>query len=176
MAGVSVVIPSIKNKVLTLESIPSGIDTRVVRKGSLNEARNRGILQANHDRILVLDDDLSFSERTFRSMIDSIKPKKLIGYPDWDYGWIAGRVMGFHRADWVEVGGFDELLRSHMGDTEFALKFLSQGKTIEQISTDQIQHEPHERSVTTTDRMWRLCYLCLKYPRYAPQLLKGTIS
>lgn len=176
MVSVSVVIPSIKDEIITLESIPEEVDTHVVREGTLNEARNIGVLQADHDQILILDDDISFSHEFFEHLIGRIERQRLVGYPDWDYGWIAGRVMGFHRADWVEIGGFDELLKSHMGDTEFALNFLTHGKTIEQIDADKVEHVPHERSVTTMDRLWRLGYLCLKYPRYAPRLLAGSLT
>ncbi len=175
MDGVSVVIPSIKDEVVTLESVPDGVDTQVVREGTLNEARNLGVRRAKHDRIVVLDDDIAFTERFFRELAQRIERGTLRGYPDWDYGLVAGRVMAFHRSDWEQVGGFDEFLRSHMGDTEFSLKFRSSGFRVEQIDSEEITHEPHERSVTTWDRAWRTVYLAVKYPRDAPRLVTNTI-
>jgi glycosyltransferase involved in cell wall biosynthesis len=176
MPDVSVVIPSIKADVRTLESVPAGVETQVVRKGTLNEARNIGVRAAAHDRVVILDDDVAFDERFFWDLADRIEPGTLVGHPDWDYGLVAGRVMAFHRDDWDRLGGFDEFLRSHMGDTEFALKFVSDGCGVERIDSDGVDHEPHERSVTTWDRAWRTAYLAAKYPRWAPRLLRNTVT
>lgn len=176
MVDVSVVIPSIKDEVLTLESVPEGVDTRVVREGSLNEARNRGVRRAEHERILILDDDIAFCEEFFWGLADRIERGTLIGYPDWDYGLVAGRVMAFHRVDWDRFGGFDEFLQSHMGDTEFSLKFYYRGDSVEQIDADCVEHEPHERSITTRDRAWRTAYLAAKYPRSAPKIITRTLT
>lgn len=174
MSNISVIIPSIKQKVLTLDSVPRDVSARVVREGTLNEARNLGVKRAEHKRILILDDDISFTETFFWELTDRIERGKLIGYPDWDYGLVAGRVMAFHHRDWKRFGGFDESLKSHMGDTEFALNFVQDGNDVEQIDPDKIEHASHERSVTTWDRVWRTVYLAAKYPRSAPKLLNRT--
>lgn len=176
MTDVSVIIPSIKEEVLTLESIPAEVERRVVRRGTLNEARNLGVERAEHDQVVVLDDDISFSEAFFWGLVDRIERGRLVGYPDWDYGLVAGRVMAFHRDDWEQVGGFDEFLRSHMGDTEFALKFIHAGNEVEQIDPDAIDHEPHDRTVSTWDRTWRTLYLAAKYPRSARHIVTRTVT
>lgn len=175
MSDISVVIPSIKSEILTRESVPDGVETHVVREGSLNEARNEGVLRAENDRILVLDDDITFEESFFWDLVDRIEPGVLVGHPDWDYGLVAGRVMAFHRDDWTELGGFDERLGSHMGDTEFALKYVTNGRRVEQIDDAEVEHEPHERSVTTWDRVWRTAYLSAKYPRSIPTIVPNTV-
>lgn len=176
MSGVSVVIPSIKDNIITLRSIPQEIDTVIVRDGTLNEARNLGVKRASSDRIILLDDDISFSENFFWSLADRIERGKLTGHPDWDYGLVAGRVMAFHRDDWERFGGFDEFLKSHMGDTEFSLKFIHRGDGVEHIDPGEVEHAPHERSVTTWDRIWRTAYIAAKYPRSAQKILIRTVS
>lgn len=175
MNSVSVVIPSIKDQVLTVQSVPEGVETNVIREGNVCEACNIGVERATHDRILRLDDDISFSESFFWELVDRIEHDTLLGYPDWDYGLVAGRVNAFHRDDWERFGGFDEFLGSHMGDTEFALKFVHQGTGVDQIDPSEITHEPHERSVTTWDRTWRTAYLAVKYPRWAHKIVTRTI-
>ncbi len=175
MTDSSVVIPSIKKDVLTLESVPEEVDTQVIREGTLNEARNLGVKNAEHEQILILDDDITFSESFFYTITGQIERGTLVGHPDWDYGLVAGRVMGFHRADWKEFGGFDEYLKSHMGDTEFALKFVHRGDGIKHIDPDEIEHAPHNRSVTTWDRTWRTAYLAGKYPQSALKILTRTV-
>lgn len=173
---VAVVIPSIKEHIRTLDSIPDGVPVSVESEGSLNEARNRGVENSDADLIVVMDDDIAFSEETFDDLVSMADPDTLIGIEDWDYGLVAGRVMVFHRALWADVGGFDERLVSHMGDTEFALGALANGYRIETVPRDWFDHEPHERSVTTWDRAWRLVYLCIKYPRHAGRLVSGTFT
>jgi hypothetical protein len=84
--------------------------------------------------------------------------------------------MAFHRVDWARLCGFDEFLKSHMGDTEFALKFVHDGKDIQHIDPDEIEHAPHDRSVTTWDRVWRIAYIAAKYPRSAPKILIRTVN
>lgn len=175
MSDVSVVIPSIKTNVVTLQSIPQSVDTNVVREGTLNQARNIGVRQAEHDQILILDDDITFSEEFFWDLVGRVEKGTLVGHPDWDFNFVAGRVMAFHRDDWKRLGGFDERLASHMGDTEFSLKFVHGAEGVEHIDPDEVKHEPHERSVTTWDRVWRTLYIAAKYPTSAPDILAATL-
>lgn len=170
-----VVIPTIAEEVLTLESVPDEVPVTVEREGTLNEARNRGVRNADSEVVMIMDDDIAFPPELLRDLAEHAAPNTLIGLADWDYGWIAGRVMIFYRDMWEDVGGFDETLRSHMGDTEFALKALSNGYHLERLPRELFYHEDHERSITTRDHVWRLPYLCVKYPRYAPTLIRGMV-
>lgn len=173
---VGVVIPSIKEEILTVESVPSEVPVYVEREGTLNEARNRGVSKIDGEIAVVMDDDISFPEETFWELIDRAEPRKLVGMADWNYGWVAGRVMVFHTETWAEVGGFDERLRSHMGDTEFSIKFAKRGWEIESVPQDWFDHREHDRSIGTWDHAWRGIYLAAKYPRYGPKLFTGMVK
>lgn len=175
MADVSVVVPSIKDEVVTLESVPDDVPAAVERDGTLNEARNRGVREADTDVVAVMDDDIRFTESTFWHLVDMADPERLVGLADWNYGLVAGRVMVFYRETWADVGGFDERLRSHMGDTDFALKFLEHGYDVERIPREVFDHEDHERSIGKWDHAWRGLYLAFKHPRYGPRLFAGMV-
>lgn len=175
-SDVSVVIPSIKDDVLTLESVPEDVPVSVEREGSLNEARNRGVRNADTDIVAILDDDIAFSEELFEALVEAVDDNVLLGVADWEFGLVAGRVMIFHKSLWKDIGGFDERLRSHNGDTDFALRAHDAGYSIETVPRGLFHHEDHERSITTWDRAWRLAYLCGKHVRYAPYLLSSTLS
>lgn len=175
-SDVSVVIPSIKDEVLTLESVPEGVPVSVEREGSLNEARNRGVRNADTDIVAILDDDIAFSEELFDALVESVEEDTLLGVADWEFGLVAGRVMIFHKSLWRNIGGFDERLRSHNGDTDFALRAHDAGYQVMTVPRDLFYHEEHERSITTWDRAWRLAYLCGKHVRYAPYILSSTIA
>jgi glycosyltransferase involved in cell wall biosynthesis len=175
-SGVSVVIPSIKDDVLTLGSVPEDVPVSIEREGTLNEARNRGVRHAEHDAIAILDDDISFSESLFDDLIGMVDDQTVVGAADWEFGLLAGRVILFHRDVWRDVGGFDERLRSHNGDTDFSIKIHDAGYDLVRFPREIIRHEEHSRSITTRDRAWRLAYLCGKHPEYAPHLLASTAA
>ena len=174
-ADVEVVIPSIKNEILTLESVPDSVPTHVVREGTLNEARNRGVKQSDAEIVAIMDDDIAFPEELFEGLVNMASPDRLVGLADPEFGLVLGRTMIFHRSLWRRIGGFDERLRSHNGDTDFALRAHHHGFEIVRVPELILFHKEHERSITTFDRAWRLLYLCGKHPRYAPLLLSGTI-
>jgi len=175
-SDVSVVIPSIKDDVLTLESVPEDVPVSVEREGSLNEARNRGVRNADTDIVAILDDDIAFSEELFEALVEAVDDDVVLGVADWEFGLVAGRVMIFYKSLWENIGGFDERLRSHNGDTDFALRAHDAGFSVETVPRDIFHHEDHERSITTWDRAWRLAYLCGKHVRYAPYLVSSTIA
>jgi len=172
----TVVIPSAKDDVRTLDSIPDNVPVSVEREGTLNEARNRGVRNADTEVVAIMDDDISFPAGTLDELAGRASPGTLLGLADWDYGWIAGRVMVFHTSLWRDVGGFDERLRSHMADTEFAISTLRRGYELERIPREVFHHEPHARSIGTWDHVWRGLYLAGKHPRYAPRLARGLIG
>lgn len=173
---VEVVIPTIKDEILTLESIPDAIETHVMRDGTLNEARNLGVRACDSEIIVIMDDDIAFSEELFWNLIEMATPNRLVGLADPEFGFILGRVMIFYKSMWEEIGGFDEKLRSHNGDTDFAIRSHQHGFEIVRVPENIVYHKDHERSITKFDRLWRLAYLCVKHPRYLPLLLSGTLT
>jgi len=175
MADFTVVIPTIKEDILTLESIPEELPVSVEREGTLNEARNRGVRTAGTELVMIMDDDISFPESTLYELADRAGPDRLLGMEDWDFDLIAGRVMVFHKQLWRDVGGFDERLASHMGDTDFAITVAKAGFEIEQLPQEMFDHREHERSITTWDRAWRTAYLLGKHPTFAPRLIRGVL-
>lgn len=174
---IGVVIPTTEptDAVRTLDSIPAGVDETIEREGSLNEARNRGVRSLDTDYVAILDDDLSFPEQLITELASRADRDTLLGLADWDFGLIAGRMMVFHRDLWSDVGGFDEQLKSHMGDTEFALAAVRKDYELERLPREVIHHEPHDRSITTTDRVWRVGYLTAKYPTESSRIIGGML-
>lgn len=177
-APVSVVIPTIKYRVRTVESIPEGVEFSVYgdQAGTLSEARNMGVRLADAETVVIMDDDIAFSEALFWDVVERVDGETLVGMRDWDFDLVAGRVMAFRKSLWEAVGGFDERLGSHMADSDFAIKAAKAGYSIEQIPQDAIDHEDHERTITTTDRAWRLAYLCAKHPTWAPRLVGAMVA
>lgn len=172
---VTVVIPSIKDDVTTLDSVPDDVPVSVEREGSLNEARNRGVRASNSEMVAIMDDDIYFTERVFWEVIDRADDR-VVGLEGWLYGLFAGRVMVFPTEIWEDVGGFDERLGSHMGDTDFAIRVVEKGHDFELVPREVFGHKDHERSITPRDHAWRGIYLSMKHPRWTPRLFTGMIG
>lgn len=179
MADVTVVIPTISEEVLTRESVPDEVPIVIARGGTLNQARNEGVRAVETERVLLLDDDVRFGESFFWDVVERIGPRKLVGMDDWNYGLVAGRLMGFTKESWEAVGGFDERLKSHMGDTEFAIACHKRGFEIDRIPQSAIDHEGPPGALARTnawDHAWRGVYLAAKHPRYAGRLFTGMVG
>lgn len=170
-----VVIPTIKDEVRTLESLPEDVTVWTQRESPVTRARNIGADRVSSDKILFLDDDIYFEESDFWDWVDRIDRNTIVGLRDWDFDLIATRVMGVHSEVWRDLGGFDTRIGSHMEDTEISLRALRKGYELDLIDQSRVGHYEHERSVTTWDRAWRLAYLCGKYPRKAPILVRGIL-
>lgn len=173
--SVAVVVPSVKEDVLTVDSIPDGVDHEVVRDGTINEARNAGVRNTDADVVAVMDDDIAFPEETFEALVDRVDPDTLVAMEDWNYGWGAGRVMVFHRELWEDVGGFEEDLGNHMGDTEFSLKALEHGYSLETVDRGHFYHQPHDRDVDWRDHCRGFGHLLARYPHRSPRIAVGLL-
>jgi GT2 family glycosyltransferase len=176
---IGVVVPTVSDDVLTLDSIPSSVSHRVERTGTLNEARNRGVANTEREVVAILDDDITFSEATFWHLAQVAAEGYLVGMADWDFGLVAGRFMFFPKELWRDVGGFDERLRSHMGDTDFAIRAERAGWPIHDVPQVAVDHDGPPGAldrVSTFDRLWRVGYLTTKYPSELPRIATGMVQ
>ena len=179
MKDITVVIPTLeesRSDIPTLESVPDGVPVNIQKESPISAARNRGVERADTEYVIELDDDISFDRSLWEEVIETVDRETVVGMEDWDYGLIVTRLIAFHRDAWVKTNGFDECLGSHMEDTDFAIKLDDAGYDLRSIEQERIKHIPHENRITTMDRAWRLVYLCLKHPRYAPLLIRGTLG
>jgi glycosyltransferase involved in cell wall biosynthesis len=179
MVDVTAVIPTLKkprSDIPTIESIPEDVPINIQRESPISTARNRGVERASTDYVVEVDDDIRFSQDLWDEVLEIVNCDTVVGMEDWDYGLLVTRLIAFPREAWVNVGGFDNNLGSHMEDTDFAIKLDRAKYELISVSQDRIEHVPHENRIDTTDRLWRLAYLCLKHPWYTPRLIKGTLS
>ena len=59
--NITFVIPTVRDKVRTIDSIPASCEVKLEREGTENEARNRGISKAKTNYIALCDDDIQFT-------------------------------------------------------------------------------------------------------------------
>lgn len=170
-ADVSVVVPTIRENITTLDTIPTEADIQVRRDEGLNIARNAGVYSATNDWIVIADDDIEFPVETVIETIERIDERTLAGLADFDpLRWVIGRLMIFHRDLWRCVGGFDES-RHHGGDTDFAIRVEKSGGTVVQLDRDAVPHHDVDtgHSMPTGEHAEWLTYLTRRHPlRFGP--------
>lgn len=191
--NVSVVVPSARESVLTLDSVPEEVDVEVRRDEGLNRARNAGVEAAAHDVVVVLDDDLAFEAAWFRAFVERVaaNPETVFAARGTgilpEVGWPSGfepglgRVMGFHREAWRAAGGFPES-RSHGGDTDFLMSAHEAGYEVRAVDHEWDHRDDEEDVYTLLDNVEWLLFLLRRHPGLvAPRLpalaaakLRGT--
>lgn len=191
---VSVVIPAKDEaSVLTTESLPDTVDDVLVSTvPGPSCARNDGIIRAEHDRIVVMDDDLRFDPSWFECLADRVADNPDYVYAargtgiladlSWPQGFEPGitRVMACHKHVWDDVGGFDSPNQipsdpDYGSDTDFLMSAYERGYTVEGIEHEWT-HEDETDSYTTLQNLSWLVWLTSRHvslvgPRI-PQLLR----
>jgi glycosyltransferase involved in cell wall biosynthesis len=171
---VSVVVPSAREEVLTTDSVPPEVeDVQVRRDEGLNRARNAGVENAAHDLVVILDDDLVFSEDWFRGLVGRVRDNpdavftargtgilpKLSWPPGFEPG--MGRVMAFHRHVWQDAS-FPEPC-SHGGDTDFFMSAYENGYTVTGIDHEWDHLDDEEDRYTVSDNLEWLWFLTRRH-------------
>jgi glycosyltransferase involved in cell wall biosynthesis len=74
-AKISVVIPSIRKEIVTLQSLKGlPIEIIIERTKNVSKARNIGVMKCSGDIIAILDDDLVFPQELFQRYIEKVRP------------------------------------------------------------------------------------------------------
>lgn len=165
--NVSIIIPTIRDDIVTIESIPDAAEVIIRRDDGLNRARNAGIETADNDWIVIADDDIDFPTETVAETIATIDERTLAGLADFPpLRWVIGRLMIFHRNLWRTVGGFDES-RPHGGDTDFAIRVERSCGEIVRLDRKTVPHYDQEtgQSMSTLGHLEWILYLTRRHPR-----------
>lgn len=181
---VSVVVPTARESTPTLDSVPAddGVDLNIRRDEGLNRARNAGVRAAEHDAVLLLDDDLVFSEEWFDDLARRVRAAPstvftargtgILPMVEWPEGFTPGmgRVMGFHRDTWHAAGGFP-VPCAHGGDTDFLMSVYETGRSVVALAHDWDHRDDEVDTYDLLDNLQWLTFLLRRHPRLiAPRL------
>ena len=168
--NISVVICTNRDKVYTIDSIPSNMEIIIEKAKPLGKARNRGINRATKEWILLVDDDIKFS-RTFLDLLCEIaRERRIVGleayYPS---PLVIGRLMLFSKNTWLKLGEFD--IKSHGDESEWQLRAVEQGYEIVRLSRNCVYHYPHTK-IKPKSEFGNLFYLLKKHPKFPFYILR----
>lgn len=167
---ISFIVPSNREKIYTLKSIPKECEIIIPQSKPLGRARNEGITKATRQWIILCDDDIEFS-RTFLDLLCELaRERRIIGleayYPS---PFVIGRLMMFSKNTWLKLGEFD--IKSHGDETEWQLRAVEQGYEILRIGRNCVYHYPHTK-VKPKSEFGNLFYLFKKHPKFPLYILK----
>jgi glycosyltransferase involved in cell wall biosynthesis len=112
--NISIIIPTIREKVITLESLESfkNIEVIVVKDKWKNasKARNIGAKISSGEILVFMDDDIAFNQDFFINALKKVHDKKVL--------WLDPPLICFiTRKDFMETDGFDERIKPTMAET-----------------------------------------------------------
>jgi glycosyltransferase involved in cell wall biosynthesis len=139
------IIPSIKNRILTLDSLkrcPIAHGVVISRKKGIAHARNYGAKKAGSGLLVFLDDDLilkdDFWEYVNNTQKGEFSMTFLSGFP-------CSRVLVIHSEDFWSIGGFDEHIQFTGEDRDFYVRAIDFGLKFKPIPMNVTIHEEHEK-------------------------------
>lgn len=163
--NITFVIPTNREKIRILDSIPQGCDVRLEREGNENEARNRGIRNARTEYIALCDDDIHFAHDFLDRCLALAKEGLIVGLEDhYPLRWLISRFMLFAKSDWQKIGDFDESVR-HGAETEFCIRAEKLGLKIVRLPRSSVFHFEHEKPAYHRTHVKWLWYLWRRHPR-----------
>ena len=167
MDKVTFVIPTNRNTLRTLDSIPSEYNVIVERdyEFSENRARNRGIKRAETEYVALCDDDIAFDGLFLDRCLSLRCQGVIVGLADYHpLRWVISRFMLFAKSDWEKIGGFDESV-NHGADTDFCIRAEKLGMKTMSISRNSVLHIEHEKPYFHRQHIKWLWYLWRRHPR-----------
>lgn len=171
----SVIIPSNRSEVLTVDSIPEDFaDVQVRREEGLNRARNAGVQSADHNTVVIADDDLVFDGDWFREhvrrssvemTIHAAAGTGILPMVEWPVGFEPGlgRMMIFSKDAWRAAGGFP-VPCSHGGDTDFMMSAYEAGYNIETFAHKWEHRDDDIDDYSLIDHLSWLWFLFRRHP------------
>ena len=128
---VSIIIPTIREKVITMESLKAlnvkNIDIDVIiimdKWRNVSKARNIGAKISNGEILVFMDDDVAFNQDFFINALKKVHDKKVL--------WLDPPFICFiTRKDFMETNGFDERIKPTMAETVEFKKLLLENKDL----------------------------------------------
>jgi glycosyltransferase involved in cell wall biosynthesis len=140
---ISIIIPSCKEEIATLDSLdscPVGFEVIVSKVSGLGRCRNYGVRKAQHDFIVMFDDDIVVSPEIWHHVLNVKRGEFAMAFLS---GFPCSRVVAVHAEDFWRIGGFDESIKFTGEDRDFYVRALEAGLRFKLVPLSLVYHVPH---------------------------------
>ncbi len=172
-SDITFVIPTNRDYIRTLGSVPLESKIRIQREATRGEARNKGIELAETQWIAFCDDDIEFTKTFLDYVISLSNERTIIGlqgyYPS---PLLISRFMLFKKDIWEDIG---KLLHvQHSEETEWEIRALEKGYKLIGIPRESVYHHPHEKSKYKKEYL-NLLWLIKLHPTFPIRIIKTIL-
>jgi len=132
---ISIIIPSIRENIRTLSSlrhyqVPHQLI--ITRELGLGYARDFGVMLAEYELVVFLDDDIDLKPNVWRHILTTEQGEFKMTHVGLAP---CSRVFVIHKKDFWKVGGFDQTLSVTSEDTDFYFRAIDYGLKFTPIPT-----------------------------------------
>jgi len=167
LSTVSVVIPTVRDQVLTLKSL-EGLPVEVVieRTKNVSKARNIGVTRCHGEIVVVMDDDLAFPREWFEYYVRRVR----LGFAFWND---PPFILFVTKDDYLRAGGFDENITMDGECYELFLAIESVGVVMAKLNMKPVVHliksttDPLRNTFKEDWQGWK--HATLSWTRYKPK-------
>jgi GT2 family glycosyltransferase len=141
--GVSIVIPTGKPIVTTLDSLGScPIPHQVITStfNGVGKARHIGALKAKYPLLVMFDDDLTVSPLIWKTLLKLEDGEFMLTHVGEH---LSTRIFAIHLKDYLRVGGFNSEIKFIFEDGEFAYRAQQAGLKLNVLPLELVMHIEH---------------------------------
>jgi GT2 family glycosyltransferase len=174
LSDITFVIPTNKQKVKTLTSIPPQCKIIIRRDYTQGKARNEGVLLSNTHWIAFADDDIKFNKVFLDYVMQLVDVKSIVGLQGYAPSpWLISRFMFFHKSAFKTVGPLKEV--RHGEETEWLIRAGKAGYKLKGLPRDSVYHYPHDKA-TNKNEFKNLAWLLWLHPDLITRAVKTVVN
>lgn len=171
---ITFVIPTAKDEVKTLASVPPECKVIVRKDYTQGKARNKGVYLSKTKWIVFADDDINFSRVFLDFVIQLADKKSIVGLQGYAPSpWLISRFMFFHRSVFETIGPLNEV--RHGEETEWLIRAQKAGYKLKALPRDSVYHYPHDKA-TNKNEFKNMAWLIWLHPDLITKVIKTVIN
>ena len=173
LSDITFVIPSDREVVQTIDSIPKECHYIIRRDPTQGEARNMGIELAQTEWIAFADGDIRFG-KVFLDYVFTLAGDRVIvglqGY--WPSPFLISRFLFFKKSVWEDVGKLKHV--RHGEETEWLIRAVEKGYKLVGVPRESVYHYPHKK-LECKKEYSNLLWLLRLHPDFPLRILKSVV-
>lgn len=174
LKDITFVIPTNKDTIYTLESIPDECNVIIRHDDSQGKARNEGVYKSTTDWIAFADDDIRFNNVFLDFVLQLADKNSIIGLQGYAPSpWLISRFMFFHISVFETIGPLKEV--RHGEETEWLIRAQKAGYKLKGLPRDSVYHYPHDKA-TNKNEFKNLIWLLWLHPDLIYRGIKTIIN